>query len=353
MSKAVISDLLSSTSPLVEFTLFPKLPIELRQKVWRHAFPPPRVVLISLYHGLVTPPSITTLPTLWVNHESRSETLRDYGIMECTIPTSRTPVLVIGKKDTPKLMGRELVDDASGLLQLLANVRSHVPGGLAVFKTLEITSLPFVEVWTSEPEVIGMTKSLLRQFTGLKNLNVSVELIGDERIWEAELRGIFEEEYATKALAVPKIKARVQTLLEQSEEVTWMESRLAHQRVHLLHDSSMVDVLVGMLVDRLLRLAREAADNARRVADTARGVADVAQTAMDAAQTIMDDSDAQSVVDDALGVTNDAQRVVNDSTDRGSESGDYKPLFDDLPGRSTGGRMMRRLARKIFGGILH
>ena len=236
-------------------------------------------------------------------------------------------------------MGRELVDDARGLLHLLKTLDPYIPGGLAVFKTLEITSLPFVEVWTSDPEAIGMTKSLLMKFTGLKNLNLSVELIGDERIWEAELRGIFQEKHMQHALAVPNINARVQTLLEQSEEVRWMESRLNHQRVHLLHDSCMVDVLVGILVDRVLRLAREAADNAGRIADDA--------------QTNVDDGDPQTIVLNALRVVYDAQEVANGSTKLGNESGDYKPLFDDLKKWSTGRRMMRRLARKIFGGILH
>ena len=60
-----------------KFTLFPKLPLELRRKVWRESFPAGRHVSLDTNSG-----SSPRLPTsLRVNRESRAETLRFYIVL--------------------------------------------------------------------------------------------------------------------------------------------------------------------------------------------------------------------------------------------------------------------------------
>lgn len=79
-----------SAAPLSHITLFPRLPTELRLRIWRLAFPRGRHVSLcteselsradlSLFHdGILTEP----LPiTLHINSESRAETLRHYQIL--------------------------------------------------------------------------------------------------------------------------------------------------------------------------------------------------------------------------------------------------------------------------------
>ncbi|KAE9363606.1 hypothetical protein N431DRAFT_564235 [Stipitochalara longipes BDJ] len=88
---------LTMSSPTVSsesFTVFPKLVVELRLKVWRSAFPPPRHVKLDLsYHFCehdISPEieamqdhdlSLPLPVTLFVNHESREETLRHYIVV--------------------------------------------------------------------------------------------------------------------------------------------------------------------------------------------------------------------------------------------------------------------------------
>jgi hypothetical protein len=60
-----------------KFTLFPKLPLELRLKVWRESFPAGRHVSLATNSG--PPPRLPT--SLRVNRESRAETLRFYVVL--------------------------------------------------------------------------------------------------------------------------------------------------------------------------------------------------------------------------------------------------------------------------------
>jgi hypothetical protein len=84
---------------LDSFALFPKLPIELRLKVWRNTFPRGRYVDLDDYHGFPIYSSIKTngpfgkepCPpiALSVNKESRRETLRHYIIVFLEDPLPR------------------------------------------------------------------------------------------------------------------------------------------------------------------------------------------------------------------------------------------------------------------------
>lgn len=66
-----------SASVRAKFTLFPKLPLELRLKVWRESFPAGRHVSLATNSG--PPPRLPT--SLRVNRESRAETLRFYVVL--------------------------------------------------------------------------------------------------------------------------------------------------------------------------------------------------------------------------------------------------------------------------------
>lgn len=81
----------SATAALETFTPFPKLPLELRLKVWRSTFIP-RTVEVELTYTLVGKEVLITLTenptTLWVNRESRSETLQHYSLLFAKISQS-------------------------------------------------------------------------------------------------------------------------------------------------------------------------------------------------------------------------------------------------------------------------
>lgn len=71
------------------FTVFSDLPTEIRLKIWRLLFPPPRTVNFKCYHyrdrkrdGFISNWNNSTkiLITLYINRESREETLRHYRI---------------------------------------------------------------------------------------------------------------------------------------------------------------------------------------------------------------------------------------------------------------------------------
>ncbi|CZR66606.1 uncharacterized protein PAC_16507 [Phialocephala subalpina] len=86
-------------NPESNFTLFPKLPIELRLSIWRHALPGPRTIEVFLSPRpfrtgcgrLYSPPppprpqywiTNSKLPTiLAVNHESRTEAKKSYAMI--------------------------------------------------------------------------------------------------------------------------------------------------------------------------------------------------------------------------------------------------------------------------------
>lgn len=95
------------------FTLFQKLPVELRTRIWAHALPPPRIIPVGQiyweglqhsirpFHG---PGTYRGLPTLLsVNQESREETLRRYTLWVMYQNGTPAPVTLsnIGKAGLP------------------------------------------------------------------------------------------------------------------------------------------------------------------------------------------------------------------------------------------------------------
>jgi hypothetical protein len=67
-----------SIQTLSEFTLFPKLPLELRQKIWRHTFPKGRHYSSDVWFLRAPEHPISSQ----VSRESRDETLRHYHVLK-------------------------------------------------------------------------------------------------------------------------------------------------------------------------------------------------------------------------------------------------------------------------------
>ncbi|KAF8860147.1 hypothetical protein BDZ45DRAFT_741754 [Acephala macrosclerotiorum] len=104
-SSASVATQLASTNvpaPLEKFTLFPKLPIELRLKIWDEAMPGPRVIELLVHHGRngMGDPGIAytdckTPSILHASRESRNHVLKKYKTLAtmdrdgCSIATWR------------------------------------------------------------------------------------------------------------------------------------------------------------------------------------------------------------------------------------------------------------------------
>jgi len=76
------------------FTLFHKLPTELRLKIWRRTFSSPRQIELGEVYPWRCEPRIPV--SIWINVESRSETLKHYFLLDPRLlepPFSRRPAL--------------------------------------------------------------------------------------------------------------------------------------------------------------------------------------------------------------------------------------------------------------------
>lgn len=72
--------LCQTKKPLTVFVIFPRLPIELRLKIWTLSFPCGRTARLDLDTSTQRTPRDQLPPTLFANRESRSETLKHYPI---------------------------------------------------------------------------------------------------------------------------------------------------------------------------------------------------------------------------------------------------------------------------------
>jgi hypothetical protein len=70
---------------LTEFRFFPRLPVEIRRMIWRHALPGPRLVELWYDEDMGSCTSPAPLPVcLWVCHESRTEAKLFYRLLFAT-----------------------------------------------------------------------------------------------------------------------------------------------------------------------------------------------------------------------------------------------------------------------------
>lgn len=139
--------------------MFPKLPIEIRFKIWRSAFPPPRCIdpdICKLYHTHKQAP-----PTaLCLNRESRLETLRAYSVVYVNLqrdgPPRKFVIYLSPGRDT--LLFSDLLPAVRPSLfkDILSQLDEQVEGGLASIDEVELKGL----VWTS---VFDNTKRVLWQ----------------------------------------------------------------------------------------------------------------------------------------------------------------------------------------------
>lgn len=92
ISSTYTSSIKASGVTLSEFTLFPLLPLELRQKIWRYTLPGPRVAEVFYDDDIGECKSPCSLSVaLHVNYEARLVALKTY---ELCFGTSKAPPMV-------------------------------------------------------------------------------------------------------------------------------------------------------------------------------------------------------------------------------------------------------------------
>ena len=207
------SDLISASSsfiststehhPLDEFTNFPKLPIEIRLKIWRSSFHSRRV-RIDIHYTIVPPDNDSSesnsheeddydnstqlqecreegdFPiTLFVNKESRTEALKHYCLLLQTKEDLDTiflrgPIWLNPEMDTVCVPLTTMVNGWYGFFKWLSYVDSCIPGGLKAVCELEMSEACWDGGIRSsfEEGYDRIEKSLLR-FSGLKRLRVT------------------------------------------------------------------------------------------------------------------------------------------------------------------------------------
>jgi hypothetical protein len=156
--------------PATRFTLFPKLPVELRLKAWRYAFPPPRTLrIVQIKQKLEFP------VTLWINSESRTETLKVYELVVHEYPRRLRRAMRV----TCFAPGRDLVSfNVTELHSSRSNVFSpwsdladqQIRGGLGVIQQLEVRGIARVIFGSRGDSADRSLKEVLLRFPGLENV---------------------------------------------------------------------------------------------------------------------------------------------------------------------------------------
>ncbi|KAE8443157.1 hypothetical protein EG329_002326 [Mollisiaceae sp. DMI_Dod_QoI] len=195
-----------------EFTLFPKLPVEIRLRIWRKCFPGPRTVHIEPGFSYEEPPSklaqrtemlkcdIPTPRTLQINSESRQETLRNYVIIPQS--TFRSGYQVYSVASGPLCFDhkRDSIQasmyDAQAHVWLFDLVNASFPGCLEQIKHVEMLYLHETShAWTVIRTVakddlkcvnyidgvqrdVGWPFGGLFKFSGLQEIVIPVSFIG-------------------------------------------------------------------------------------------------------------------------------------------------------------------------------
>jgi hypothetical protein len=186
---------------LESFTLFPKLPIELRLKIWRLALPPGRHVKMDLSHHFSespTAPEYVTMKedehsppiTLYVNRESREETLRHYTVIfrtDAIRPTKEykeKPFCLDPSRDSLYFFSEWLHAEGEDVLQFwdwMYHLDISLPRGFSSIRSLEYLDDRWgykrVPANAAPPPPYRwsvLLPNIIFSFTGLTNLCVSV-----------------------------------------------------------------------------------------------------------------------------------------------------------------------------------
>lgn len=132
--------------PLNQLTVFPKLPAELRLKIWKMTFRR-RKISLSL-HPSETERENTFPATLFINKESRSETLKSYFFLhrkQNLLAHSRNVfdglICLNPDLDLAALDFLEVFCSYSSIAAYLEYVDSVLPGGLVGIKELELMAM--------------------------------------------------------------------------------------------------------------------------------------------------------------------------------------------------------------------
>ncbi|PMD46027.1 hypothetical protein L207DRAFT_576908 [Hyaloscypha variabilis F] len=159
------------------FTLFPKLPKEIHLNIWHNAFPPPRIVRLDRKWDRAKFPV-----TLWVNVESRAETLMHYRValnQDLRIAGFDWVADFVKGQDIASFNSRGVLRYYARFVRTLFVLRRHFGGGLRTIQQLEITSIGSAIVGEGLDKVVSVLRVLLLGFTALK----TVTFIG-RNVWQ-------------------------------------------------------------------------------------------------------------------------------------------------------------------------
>ncbi|KAE9370205.1 hypothetical protein N431DRAFT_509256 [Stipitochalara longipes BDJ] len=146
------------------FTIFPKLSAELRLRIWHHAFPPTRTII---FLEMMNKTELQV--TLWVNYESRTETLKYYGLLPEEDSGEFEMKWVRGfapSRDTVSFSALDTLTMASVWEFVSDLAERSILGGLAAIRQLEVTHIEF----TVFDDVLPDLKATLLKFPGLEEV---------------------------------------------------------------------------------------------------------------------------------------------------------------------------------------
>jgi hypothetical protein len=198
----VLEDEFTFTRSTPSFKLFPKLPLELRLKIWRLNFPEPRILKnlsidsSGIWQGQRFSFHCQQPNTLFVNHESRKETLKWYRDLSSSLDTSGGPIYFSPARDALHLGSvycfteflacvKYLAERTVQIVERLSHVRALILEGLFMderykrfllhdhgmvrwpqFRDAEI----YNQNWRWDGEGAELEGGILAKFHGLKKL---------------------------------------------------------------------------------------------------------------------------------------------------------------------------------------
>jgi hypothetical protein len=174
---------------LSEFTIFQELSLELRLKIWRSAFPRSRKRFLDYIPGqhyefldnydfetekAVTQQKFDPLPsTLFINRESRAETLRYYclagyvcGGNEFSPRLTNKPLCFAPTRDVARIVFESFW--CHGFATWLNHLDRQMPGGLKSIRYLEICETRYMDdlsqIWPEDLPIAGAAPDALDLF---------------------------------------------------------------------------------------------------------------------------------------------------------------------------------------------
>ena len=172
---------------LAKFTLFSNLPAEIRLKIWRTTFPPPRRVefgAIDPDHPLITKPPPPPV-TLFVNQENRAETRKHYDVVhynhkkgtrndgneECL----KWVTFICPERDTLVIKTADVFFRFDVLSVTTTQLRKQLMGGLESIRAVEFTKWNWLQVFHQPmPGLVELNTNIwwaIKSFRGMRTLD--------------------------------------------------------------------------------------------------------------------------------------------------------------------------------------